>query len=141
MDSKIDPKVFGKFQLTSSKNFDEFMRALGVSYVARTIGNKSKPLFTVSALDDKIISFKQEYLFTPSELSFQLGVPFDETTPDGRKVKSVMTHVGPNSIKHTMTGTEGGKDSVVVRTFFADEMHCVCKVDDIESTRIYKRLK
>jgi hypothetical protein len=52
-----------------------------------------------------------------------------------------MSLVKPNSLKHDMNGTEGGKDSVCVRTFFEDTMTCVCNVDDIETTRIYTRQK
>ena len=52
----------------------------------RKLGNQSKPLVTISAVDDKTISFKQESLVKTSEFSCQVGVPFDETTADGRKV-------------------------------------------------------
>ena len=55
------------------------------------------------------------------------------------QVKSLMSAVAPNSLKHAMNGTDGGKDSVCVRTFFEDKMTCVCNVDDIETTRIYTR--
>ena len=50
-----------------------------------------------------------------------------------------MSAVAPNSLKHEMNGTDGGKDSVCIRTFFEDKMTCVCNVDDIETTRIYAR--
>jgi hypothetical protein len=55
-------------------------------FVYRKLGNQSKPLVTVSAVDEKTISFKQESLVKTSEFSCQLGVPFDETSADGRKV-------------------------------------------------------
>ena len=55
----------------------------------RKLGNQSKPLVTVSAVDDKTISFKQESLVKTSEFSCQIGVPFDETTADGRKVSDL----------------------------------------------------
>ena len=48
-----------------------------------------------------------------------------------------MSAVAPNALKHDMKGTDGGKDSVCVRTFFEDKMTCVCNVDDIETTRVY----
>ena len=31
----LDPRVFGKFQLTESENFDKFMEAVGVGYLTR----------------------------------------------------------------------------------------------------------
>ena len=39
--------VPGKWQLTESDNFDNFMGALGVGYLTRKLGNKSKPLVTL----------------------------------------------------------------------------------------------
>merc|ERR1739848_148946 len=98
-----------------------FMSALGVGYLTRKLGNQSKPLVTVSALDEKTISFKQESLVKTSEFSCQLGVPFDETSADGRKLKSTMSLEQPNVLKHEMLGTEGGKDSVCVREFFKEQ--------------------
>ena len=56
------------------------------------------------------------------------------------QVKSTMTLVKPNALKHEMLGTNGGKDSVCVREFFQDKMTCVCTVDDVETTRVYKKL-
>ena len=35
MSGKVDPKVFGKWQLTQSENFDAFMSAVGVGYLTR----------------------------------------------------------------------------------------------------------
>ena len=40
--------VPGKYQLTESENFDNFMGALGVGYLVRKLGNRSKPLVTLS---------------------------------------------------------------------------------------------
>ena len=40
--------VPGKYQLTDSENFDQFMGALGVGYLVRKLGNQSKPLVTIS---------------------------------------------------------------------------------------------
>ena len=34
------------------------------------------------------------------------------------QVNSLMSAVAPNALKHDMKGTDGGKDSVCVRTFF-----------------------
>ena len=61
-----------------------------IFYINRKLGNQSKPLVTITAVDDKTISFKQESLVKTSEFSCQIGVPFDEVTADGRKVIKVI---------------------------------------------------
>jgi len=134
-----DSIIYGKWQLFQSENFEEFMSKLGVSYVVRKLGNKSTPVVTVSKEAD-VLSFKQESLVSTSEIKFKIGEQFDEKTADGRAVKSTMTLVKPNALKHEMLGTNGGKDSVCVREFFQDKMTCVCTVDDVETTRVYKKL-
>ena len=73
----------GKFQLTESENFDEFMKALGVSYVVRTLGNKSSPVVTCTK-DEDVFTFKQESLVKTSQFSFKLDEQFEETTADGK---------------------------------------------------------
>merc|ERR1711913_83184 len=113
----------GKFKLTQSENFEEFMKVLGVGLVTRKLGNKSSPTVTITE--------------EAGEIKFKLGQEFDELTADGRQVKSLMTLKAPNVMVHEMKGTNGGKDSVCVREFFQDKMVATCKVDDIETVRTY----
>merc|ERR1711976_359962 len=136
--SKPDDVIYGKWQMVDSENFENFMSRLGVSYMVRKLGNQSKPLVTVSK-DDDTISFKQESLVSTSTISFKIGEQFDEKTADGRKVKSTMSLVKPNTLRHEMLGTEGGKDSVCVREFLKDKMICPCTVEDVVTTRTYSK--
>ena len=71
--------------------------------------------------------------------SLGLGDQFEETTVDGRKVMSTVTETAPNTLRHEMLGTEGGKDSVCVREFLPDKMKVVCSVEDVVTTRWYDR--
>jgi len=135
-----DSVVYGKWQLFQSENFEEFMSRLGVSYLVRKLGNKSTPVVTVSKDENDVMSFKQESLVSTTEIKCKIGEPFDEKTADGREVKSLMTLVKPNAIKHEMLGTNGGKDSVCIREFFQDKMTCVCTVEDVETTRVYNKI-
>jgi len=131
--------VEGKFQLKESENFEDFMKALGVSYLVRKLGNKSSPVVTVSKAGEEY-TMKQESLVKTTEFKFKMGETFDEMTADGRKVVSTMTETGPNTIMHQMLGTNGGKDSVCIREFLPERMKVVCTVDDILTTRWYDRL-
>ena len=77
--------VLGKFQLSESENFDDFMSRLGVSYLVRKLGNQSKPLVTVTQDGDNL-TFKQESLVKTSQFTCKIGEQFDETSADGRQV-------------------------------------------------------
>jgi len=127
--------VQGKWQLTESENFEAFMGALGIGYVTRKLGNKSKPLVTITQDDGNDWTMKQESLVKTSEVKFTMGKQFEEITADGRKVMTTNKVIGPNKLLQEMLGTEGGKDSVCTREFMAEKMKCVCQVDDIVTTR------
>jgi len=133
--------VQGKWQLTESENFEAFMGALGIGYVTRKLGNKSKPLVTITQDDGNDWTMKQESLVKTSEVKFTMGKQFEEITADGRKVMTTNKVIGPNKLLQEMLGTEGGKDSVCTREFMAEKMKCVCQVDDIVTTRWYARQK
>merc|ERR1712154_181855 len=126
----------GKYQLTKSENFEEFMKALGVGLVTRKLGNKSSPTITVTE-ENGLYTFKQESLVKTSEIKFKIGEEFEELTADGRKVMSKMTLTAPNVMVHEMKGTEGGKDSTCIREFLPEKLTAVCTVDDIVTTRVY----
>merc|ERR1712244_3963 len=91
----------GKYQLTKSENFEEFMKALGVGLVTRKLGNKSSPTITVTE-ENGLYTFKQESLVKTSEIKFKIGEEFEEVTADGRKVMSKMTLTAPNVMVHAM---------------------------------------
>merc|ERR1712223_749082 len=111
----------GKYKLATSENFEEFMKVLGVGLLTRKLGNKTSPTVTITK--------------EGAEFNFKVDVPFEEITADGRKVISTMTQVAPNKMKHEMKGTDGGKDSVCVREFFADKLIAVCHCEGVETTR------
>ena len=53
---------------------------------------------------------------------------------------STMKVTAPNTMMHEMLGTGGGKDSVCYREFLPEKLKVVCHVDDLVTTRWYKRL-
>ncbi|XP_011497803.1 PREDICTED: fatty acid-binding protein, muscle isoform X2 [Ceratosolen solmsi marchali] len=128
------PEFFGKkYKLSSSKNFDEFMKALGVGIIVRKMGATVSPVVQVTKDNDEY-TLKTESTFKNSEIKFKLGEEFEEETPDGRKVKSIVTLDG-NKMTHIQ---KGDKQTVIEREFTPTEMTAVMKVDDIVCTRVYK---
>lgn len=144
---KPSTEYCGKYQMTDSENFDDFMAALGIGYLTRKLGNASKPLITISELEDdssevnkKRYSLKQESLVRTTTIDFALGEQFEETTADGRKCRTTFKYVKPGLWMQEMLGTNGGKDSVCLREFFKGGMKVTCTVDNITTVRNYKRV-
>lgn len=120
------------YKNTESKNFDEYMTALGVGYFTRTIGNSVHPTVELKKNGDKYTLLTTS-TFKNSELHFELGKEFEEETLDGRKVKSTMTLDG-NKLIHKM----GGKPpSTITREFKENEMIATMKVKGVTATRKY----
>jgi hypothetical protein len=59
---------------------------MGLGWVARMTAKAVKPRVVISENGDKW-TIKSETTFKSLSLDFIPGVPFDETTPDGREVK------------------------------------------------------
>ncbi|XP_017891258.1 probable fatty acid-binding protein isoform X2 [Ceratina calcarata] len=122
-----------KYKLSSSENFDDFMKALGVGMLTRKMGSSVSPVVELTE-NNGLYTLKTTSTFKSSEIKFKLGEEFDEETPDGRKVKSVCTLDGNKLIQKQ----KGDKETTIEREFTPSEMKAIMKVDDIVCTRLYK---
>uniref|UniRef100_A0A3P9N174 Fatty acid binding protein 4a n=1 Tax=Poecilia reticulata TaxID=8081 RepID=A0A3P9N174_POERE len=81
----------GTWKMISSENFDDYMKALGVGFATRQVGNRTKPNFVMSVDDQGLICMKSQSAFKTTEVKFKLNEPFDETTADDRKTRTVVS--------------------------------------------------
>lgn len=125
-----------KYKLAKSENFDEFMKALGVGMVVRKMGNAVSPVIELTE-SDGVYTLKSSSTFKNTVTTFKLDEEFEEETPDGRKVKSVVTADGPNKIVQTQ---KGDKETIIIREFTPEECNMTLKVESIECIRNYKKV-
>ena len=124
----------GKWVLVSSENFDDYMKEVGVSWATRQIGSRAKPNVIIDVNGNKV-TIDTESVFKNTHLEFTLGEEFDETTPDGRQVKSIFVFEDGK-----LVCTQKGKvDSTISRYLEGEEMVTVCVANSVTSTRKYKR--
>ena len=62
-------------------------------------------------------TFKTSTILKSMELKFKLGEEFEESTPDGREVKAIVTHEGDKSIS-VQTATKKLKTVAAFIFFF-----------------------
>jgi len=129
------PEVWeGKaYKNTTSENFDDYMKALGVGFLLRKIGNSVSPTVELKKEGDKYKLITSS-TFKNSEIEFKLNEEFDEETLDGRKVKSVITLEG-NKLIHKQGGEP---ESTIIREFNDKEMVATMKVKDVTCIRKYE---
>jgi len=126
----------GVWNMETSENFDEYMKAVGVGAVMAKLASTAKPKLTVSVSDDGTWTLKTETTFKTSKIDFNLGVEFDETTADDRKMKTTVTLEGANKL---VQDQKGDIPSVITREVDGNKLVVTCKAKDVVSTRHYVR--
>ncbi|XP_026087492.1 fatty acid-binding protein, heart [Carassius auratus] len=123
----------GTWNLKESKNFDDYMKALGVGFATRQVGCMTKPT-TIISMEGDVISLKTVSTFKTTEIKFKLGEEFDETTADDRKVKSVVTLDG-GKLVHVQKWDD--KETTLVRDVSDNNLTLTLTLGDVVSTRHY----
>ncbi|XP_032752702.1 fatty acid-binding protein, adipocyte isoform X2 [Rattus rattus] len=126
----------GTWKLVSSENFDDYMKEVGVGFATRKVAGMAKPNMIISVEGD-LISIRSESTFKNTEISFKLGVEFDEITPDDRKVKSLITFDGGAMIQIQRWL---GKQTTIKRRIVDGRMVVECTMNNVVSTRTYERV-
>jgi len=110
------------------------MKAVGVGLVMRKMANAATPTQEIK-VEDGTWSIKTSTTFKTTDISFKIGEEFDETTGDGRKVKTTCKMEGDALVQDQ----KGSPDSILSREIKDGKMHMILKVNDIVCTRIYKK--
>ncbi|KAE8624062.1 hypothetical protein XENTR_v10005814 [Xenopus tropicalis] len=125
----------GTWRLVESKNFDEYMKGLGVGFATRQIGNVTKPT-TIISLDGDKVKVQTQSTFKNTEVSFKLNEEFDECTADDRKCKSFVT-IEDGKMKHVQKWD--GKETILIREVDGDKLVLTLTLGDVVSTRHYEK--
>jgi len=122
----------GRWNLESSEHFDEYMKAVGVGAIMAKLGSTAKPTLIIT-LDGDNWTLTSETTFKTAKVEFKLGVEFDETTADDRKMKTTFTLDGNSLIQDQ----KGDIPSVITRAVSGNKMTVTCKAKDVVATRHY----
>ncbi|CAF1639861.1 unnamed protein product [Adineta ricciae] len=127
----------GVWEYIDGENFDSFMKEIGVGMATRLLTKGLKLRLIIDEIANEwIVRF--ESTIKVIEYKFVLGVEFNETTFDGREVKSIVTF-SANKWIHQMLDKNGEK-SVIIRYVDQNDMQIVemeCGI--VKARRWYKR--
>ncbi|XP_012681935.2 fatty acid-binding protein, adipocyte-like [Clupea harengus] len=126
----------GTWKLTSSDNFDEYMKAIGVGFATRQMGNLVKPNLVLSVDDQGVVSLKSQSTFKTVEIKFKLDEEFDETTADDRRTKTVITLENGKLVQKQ---SWDGKETTIERDLQDGKLIAKCIMNDVVSVRTYER--
>ena len=131
----------GVYQRFHEENSDEVMKALNLSFILRKAATISTPQMEVTE-EDGIWTITTSTMLKSMSLTFEVGKPFDDVTPDGRKVSSLVTVEGNKFICVQTAKNKGDKSTKSIREFKDDE--CIVTLEiigtDIVSIQKFKRL-
>ncbi|CAF1212134.1 unnamed protein product [Adineta ricciae] len=127
----------GTWDYVDSENFDEFMKELGVGWAIRMAAKGVKPRLVISENDGKW-NIKSESTFKTVAYDFTPDVEFNETTPDGREVTTVIHFHGDKWVNVSID--KNGKKSVITR-YVDDKGQQMIDMEcgSVKARRWYKR--
>ncbi|XP_032375341.1 fatty acid binding protein 4b [Etheostoma spectabile] len=126
----------GTWTLTASENFDEYMKAIGVGFATRQMGNMAKPDLVIGVDDAGLVSITSRSTFKTTEIKFKLSEEFDETTADGRKTKTIITFENGKLVQQQ---TWDGKKTTLEREIQDGKLTAKCIMDDVVAVRTYEK--
>ncbi|XP_036411188.1 fatty acid binding protein 4a [Megalops cyprinoides] len=127
-------KFVGTWRMVSSENFDEYMKALGVGFATRQVGNMAKPNLIFSVDDQGVICMKSQSTFKTTEVKFKLNEEFDETTADDRRTRTTVTLENGKLVQKQCWD---GKDTTLEREVTDGKMIAKCTMGKIVAVRTY----
>uniref|UniRef100_A0AC35U221 Lipocln_cytosolic_FA-bd_dom domain-containing protein n=1 Tax=Rhabditophanes sp. KR3021 TaxID=114890 RepID=A0AC35U221_9BILA len=124
----------GVWNVATSDNFEEYMKASGVGFMTRKLAGTVKPVLTITVNGDDI-TINSKSTFKDHTVSFKLGETFDEETIDGRKYKSIF-----NWTDGKLVQTQTGENASVITRYLKDD-HLVIDMDcnGVKATRTYTK--
>merc|ERR1711862_507938 len=111
----------GKYERTSAEGYEEFLKAMDVSYLLRKAATVSTPIVEITE-NKGVWSIKSSTTLKSMELKFKIGEEFEET-PDGRDVRAVVQYEGGKIVTVQNAKKAGQKSTRSVREMNgADEL-------------------
>merc|ERR1711970_423017 len=131
-------QITGNYTQISNEGYEDFLKALGVSFLLRKAAMASTPVMTITEAGGNWTMITKTSMKS-IELKFRLGEEVEEDTTDGRHCKTTVTLEG-NKMTTTQKATKKGeKDVVVVREFVGDTITYTATCEGVSSVQKYKR--
>merc|ERR1711892_255965 len=131
----------GKFERVSAENYEELLKVLDVNFLLRKAATVSNPVMEISE-EGGTWTIKTSTTLKSMEMKFKLGATFDETTPDGRQVSSVVNFEGGKIVSFQTAKKAGVKSTKATRELIGNELIYTISVEgcNVVSTQKFKRI-
>jgi|GEM_PF-3947002 len=135
--------VEGKYEMTTSVNYEEYLKALGVGFATRKLAADSRPTVELTNTTGTW-EMKTVTTFATDTVTFTPGVAQVRDTSDRVQVDTTFTIDGNRLDEQGTAGDPSTPDSrvtySVTRTFGPQELTAVYESGSVKANRTYKRL-
>ncbi|XP_060937771.1 cellular retinoic acid-binding protein 2a [Limanda limanda] len=136
------PDFAGRWEMKSSENFEELLKALNVNVMLRKIAVKaaSKPQVDITQ-NGETLSIITSTTVRTTHITFTVGQEFNESTVDGRPCTSLPRWETDSKIScdQTLLKGEGPKTSWTRELTNDGKLILTMRADDVICTRFYER--
>ena len=137
-------KFIGKYNCISIKHYNEYLQELGCNFVLRKAVTVCNPeLEVIYDPKSEIWIFRTSTLLQSFQSKFMLGEEFEEQTPDGRKVRAIITKEGASFISIQISKKVGEKSTKVVHKFQGNEClvtsHVIDSSTDLSCRQVFRK--
>lgn len=131
------PLAVGRYELVSSDNYGEFLKAMGVGSIQRNLAEKARPTVEIS-IDDGIWTVRTLTALENSEIRFEPGKQFTEQLEHGGGPVPSVARLADEKLLRVRT--HGADVSTIISEFFPTELRQVFSASGVTATRVYRRL-
>ncbi|XP_071963327.1 cellular retinoic acid-binding protein 1-like [Antedon mediterranea] len=128
----------GKYKLSSSENFEQYMKAMGVGTALRKTAALMSPTCEIEQNADDFVIKMNVPIITTHVQNFRIGEPFEDISPTREKVRVVVSWEGDKLVFQEVEKAD--PPHIVTRELIGDEMYVKCTKGTITCTRIFKRI-
>lgn len=122
-----------RYKATDAVNFEEYMKALGVGLIQRSLASRAKPDVVMKRDENGKYTLFTYSAFKNFEVHFKIGEEFEEVTMDGRKVKTTFTWEDGKLVQRQI----GDPESTIIREFTENELTTTLNANGITAVRKY----
>lgn len=135
-------KFAGKYKRTKEEKYDEFLQKLGLNFLMRKAATASTPHMEITETSPGHWRMVTSTTMKKVELNFEHGKEFEETTTDGRHVKTTVTQESETRwVTHQKAQKAGQKDVKVIRDFTDGGIDVQMICEDVVSKQHYERIE
>ncbi|XP_071963411.1 fatty acid-binding protein-like [Antedon mediterranea] len=127
----------GKYKLSKSENFDEYMKAMGVGLAMRKMAGLMSPSCEVTQDGDDFEIKMNVPMVNTHVQKFKIGEPFQDLAPTGEKIMVIVSWDGDKLIFDDVDKTDPPHQ--IIRELDGEDMVVKCIKGEAVCRRVFKR--